>query len=44
MARDGEGAYWLQESDDLLNPYFGSSMLYCGSVKETYRASPSEQR
>jgi Cu(I)/Ag(I) efflux system membrane fusion protein len=44
MARDGEGAYWLQDNDDLLNPYFGSSMLYCGSVRETYKASSGEKR
>ena len=30
MARRGEGAYWLQEQDELLNPYFGSRMLRCG--------------
>lgn len=30
MARRGEGAYWLQEDDALLNPYFGSRMLRCG--------------
>jgi Cu(I)/Ag(I) efflux system membrane fusion protein len=44
MARDGEGAYWLQDNDDLLNPYFGSSMLYCGSVREMYSASSGEER
>ncbi|MCH8501319.1 MAG: efflux RND transporter periplasmic adaptor subunit [Aliidiomarina sp.] len=30
MARRGQGAYWLQEHDELLNPYFGSRMLRCG--------------
>jgi Cu(I)/Ag(I) efflux system membrane fusion protein len=44
MARDGEGAYWLQDNDELLNPYYGASMLYCGSVKETYRAISGEER
>lgn len=43
MARDGEGAYWLQESDELLNPYYGASMLHCGSVKQTYEAISGEE-
>ena len=24
---------WLQEGPDILNPYFGSSMLTCGSFR-----------
>jgi Cu(I)/Ag(I) efflux system membrane fusion protein len=44
MARDGDGAYWLQENDELLNPYFGASMLYCGSVKATYTAVSEGER
>ena len=34
MAFDNEGAYWLSESKDVLNPYFGDQMLRCGMVKE----------
>ncbi|MCC5855759.1 MAG: efflux RND transporter periplasmic adaptor subunit [Idiomarina sp.] len=34
MARGGDGAYWLQPDDQLLNPYFGSRMLRCGSIRE----------
>ncbi len=37
MAFDDEGAYWLSESDEILNPYFGDMMLRCGEVQETYR-------
>jgi len=37
MAFDDEGAFWLSESDQILNPYFGDMMLRCGEVKETYR-------
>ena len=37
MALDGRGARWLQESDSLLNPYFGSSMLRCGSTLEVIK-------
>lgn len=34
MAFDNEGAYWLSNSKDVLNPYFGDKMLRCGVVKE----------
>jgi len=34
MAFDGRGARWLQNSEKLLNPYFGASMLRCGSTIE----------
>jgi len=36
MAFDNRGAAWLQESDQLLNPYFGESMLRCGETRETF--------
>jgi len=32
MAFDDKGAYWLSESDKILNPYFGDLMLTCGEV------------
>ncbi|MCC5452716.1 efflux RND transporter periplasmic adaptor subunit [Rheinheimera sp. UJ51] len=32
MARDGEGASWLQPTEQLQNPYFGPMMLKCGDV------------
>lgn len=34
MAFDNTGAYWLQGDEDLLNPYFGSEMLICGTIKK----------
>lgn len=34
MARDNAGADWLQPNNELLNPYFGASMLRCGSIEE----------
>lgn len=37
MAFDDEGAYWLSESEEIRNPYFGASMLNCGEVTTTYR-------
>lgn len=37
MAFDNKGAYWLSETEDIRNPYFGETMLDCGEVKEIYR-------
>ncbi|MFV0540087.1 MAG: efflux RND transporter periplasmic adaptor subunit [Aestuariibaculum sp.] len=33
MALHDEGAYWLSNEKQVLNPYFGESMLKCGEVK-----------
>lgn len=33
MANNDEGAYWLSEANEVLNPYFGDMMLRCGSVE-----------
>ena len=35
MANNNQGAYWLSESKEIRNPYFGNKMLTCGSVMET---------
>lgn len=35
MANKNSGAYWLSNEKEIKNPYFGSMMLKCGSVKET---------
>ena len=35
MANDGKGAYWLNESEEIINPYMGSKMPKCGSVKDS---------
>jgi Cu(I)/Ag(I) efflux system membrane fusion protein len=37
MANDGKGAYWLSDSIDIQNPYYGKSMLTCGETKETLK-------
>jgi hypothetical protein len=42
MARDGDGAFWLQEVDRIWNSYWGERMLRCGSVKETFTATGTE--
>ncbi|MEE3234934.1 MAG: hypothetical protein VX294_12260 [Candidatus Latescibacterota bacterium] len=35
MAFDGNGAQWIQRREpELINPYFGASMLNCGVFKE----------
>lgn len=38
MAFDNKGADWLQNSEKLYNPYYGSRMLTCGSTKRTISA------
>lgn len=35
MAFDDTGAYWLSDSKEIRNPYFGDKMLKCGRVEET---------
>lgn len=37
MALDDKGAYWVSNSKEIWNPYFGESMLNCGEVKETVK-------
>lgn len=34
MFNDGKGANWLSLNQEIQNPYYGSKMLTCGSVKE----------
>jgi hypothetical protein len=34
MAFNNQGGYWLSDSKEVRNPYFGSQMLKCGSTKE----------
>ena len=36
MAFNNKGAYWLSETKEITNPYFGASMLSCGEIKKTY--------
>jgi copper chaperone CopZ len=37
MANNGAGAKWLSKESAVKNPYYGSMMLTCGSVKETIK-------
>ena len=34
MANNNTGAYWLSNSKEVYNPYFGDVMLHCGRVTE----------
>jgi len=34
MAFDFEGASWLQDGEEINNPYFGAAMLRCGDIRE----------
>jgi Cu(I)/Ag(I) efflux system membrane fusion protein len=37
MAENGKGAFWLSETKDIRNPYYGDSMLTCGETRETLK-------
>jgi Cu(I)/Ag(I) efflux system membrane fusion protein len=34
MAKNGDGANWLSETKEVVNPYMGQRMLTCGTTKE----------
>ncbi len=36
MYNDGKGGFWISETKEIRNPYFGSEMLSCGTIKTTY--------
>jgi hypothetical protein len=35
MAFNDRGAYWLSDTTEILNPYFGKEMLHCGDITDT---------
>jgi len=39
MARNNQGAYWLQIVDIVNNSFYGAAMLRCGSIKDTLPAT-----
>ncbi len=41
MVKDG-GGDWVQLTETVSNPYFGKSMLRCGSIKATSNSAPDE--
>ncbi|HEQ98929.1 MAG TPA: efflux RND transporter periplasmic adaptor subunit [candidate division Zixibacteria bacterium] len=42
MARDNQGAYWLQTVDTVYNSFYGAMMLRCGEIKE--KLSPNMEK
>lgn len=36
MAAEGNGADWVQQEGEIANPYFGTAMKGCGSIKDTF--------
>lgn len=36
MTKDGKGAYWLSEINEIQNPYMGKQMLTCGETKKVF--------
>jgi Cu(I)/Ag(I) efflux system membrane fusion protein len=41
MAFNNKGATWLQQDEDIRNPYFGAQMLKCGEVKRQLKGERS---
>ncbi len=41
MALNNTGAYWLANTQEVRNPYFGDAMLTCGRVSQTLEAAGS---
>lgn len=41
MTFEGRKSDWLQDDDDLLNPYFGASMLHCGGFEDLHPSDNS---
>jgi len=37
MAFNDKGAYWLSNTDEIKNPYFGDKMLECGEVLDSLK-------
>ncbi|NHM02517.1 DUF3347 domain-containing protein [Flavobacterium difficile] len=36
MYNDGKGGVWISETKEIKNPYYGSEMLSCGTIKKSY--------
>jgi Cu(I)/Ag(I) efflux system membrane fusion protein len=35
MFNNGKGAYWVSNTKEIRNPYYGNKMIDCGETKET---------
>jgi hypothetical protein len=36
MYDEGKSGYWISETKEIKNPYYGSQMLTCGTIKKTF--------
>jgi hypothetical protein len=36
MYENGKGAVWISEYKEIKNPYLGTKMLTCGSIKKEF--------
>lgn len=36
MYGDGKTGYWISETKEVINPYYGSEMLNCGNIVQTF--------
>jgi membrane fusion protein, copper/silver efflux system len=43
MAIDEDGANWMQMTNETANPYYGASMLRCGSQVDSLQVRPSDE-
>ena len=43
MAFNNKGAYWLSNSEEIYNPYFGDMMLRCGRVADTLEVAEASE-
>ena len=43
MAFEGRGANWLSDQSDIRNPYYGDTMLTCGSLVDTLQSHPDHR-
>ena len=37
MFNNNKGAFWISETEEIRNPYYGNDMLTCGETKETHK-------
>ena len=37
MYNNGKGAFWLSETKEIRNPYYGNKMITCGSAEEVFK-------
>ena len=44
MANNDQGGYWLSNSEQIRNPYFGDKMLKCGEVKEVLKRATDSHK